>query len=1019
MKPHLLTMQAFGAYLNEITVDFRPLFQNGLFLITGPTGCGKTTILDAMSFALYGRATGTVRDARDMRSTSAAEQLDTQVSFVFELNGMLYRFDRSIALRRHKVRAGGTRVEAEYDAACYTDEGAGWKLAVSGTAAVSEEARRLLGFSCEQFNQVVVLPQGEFRRLLTASSTEKQKILETLFGTLRWQAFAVRLNEMVRETKEALGGLEIRRQAILKSAGAQNAESLRQLCRDETSACTALAAQLSESSKAYTAANDAYLQATKLDALFAEQEATQKRAAELEKQAPEIEKTRLRLQTAAQAAAVMPYYAGVETAAQRDAAARENLQTAQQASDTAAAAQTVAEKQAAKLPAQNEKLAALAAEQQRLAVLLKNAAEAGRTRSLLQKAEQEATAGREALRIAEDAVRREEENIRVLQQETARDMEEFILPLPGLREKQNTLQQALLALEEQKNVQTQTMTLQQKLTEKLREHKTISAQMEALKAALRLMEDALRSDEACHLAQTLEDGQPCPVCGSTSHPAPAALHTQGAAYDREMLEAQRTLMEKTGVQLAALVEEGAELRARYNEAKRRLAELQTKNKSLPDAAALQKELAETSTALRKSEEARNRHQQKQETLAQKQAALPRLREEQASHTARMNETESKKAALSGGLEQLLSSLPQEWRDAAAIEARQRQLAHESETLKTQTEQTASAASAAREAFAAAEARLTAAKEILTEASARLCEAHETLAAQCIRLGFPAGENPEALLLDDKKTKELQQTLTIWERALETTRQRAHELHELLLGHTRPDCAAALAAAEQLRAQTEALAAEKGRYEASLKNLTAAEAELAKAEKSTVEAQERYALCGRVAGLVGTDNPQKTPIHQFVLGLMLDDILVCANRRLNTLSRGQYALLRSEEPVRGGGSKGLELSVDDAWRGGARSVSTLSGGEMFLASLSLAFGLAEVVQSYAGGVRLDAIFIDEGFGSLDSETLETVMRTLQLLRGAGRLIGIISHVGELKERIPARIEVQKAPDGTSRVHTVAD
>ncbi len=234
MKPQNITMQAFGPYLNKTTVDFKKLYTGGLFLITGQTGCGKTTILDAMSYALYGRATGGVRDVRDMRSTAAPIDLETRVSFEFELGGRLYKFERAIKLREVKRRAGGSDLVTDYDESCHVFEDGSWSLICSGTL-VKEKAVELLGFSHEQFSQVVVLPQGEFRKLLTAPSLEKQKILETLFGTERWQNFTKSLSERSKSLNTALFETVTKKSTLYKNAGCESFEALleklAQMCR--------------------------------------------------------------------------------------------------------------------------------------------------------------------------------------------------------------------------------------------------------------------------------------------------------------------------------------------------------------------------------------------------------------------------------------------------------------------------------------------------------------------------------------------------------------------------------------------------------------------------------------------------------------------------------------------------------------------------------------------------------------------------------------------------------------------
>lgn len=1018
MKPLEIRMQAFGPYLAETTVDFASLYKNGLFLITGPTGSGKTSILDAMSFALYGRATGSVRDARDMRSTAAADAMETSVCYEFALGEERYRFERGIRIHIRKLRAGGTGRDVDYTAACFRLEGEKWRLLCEGTNDVSAAAKDLLGFSCEQFNQVVVLPQGEFRRLLTASSAEKQKILEALFGTGRWQAFMQKLNDRVRASRQKLDLLAERRAALLSGADAESEEALRADAEAAGRELENIKKQLEEEAAALASMNEEYARGNALAAQFAELDRMRARKAALAAREGEMESLRRRLEKARCAEAVLPFFRAAKAAENELAAAAEALNQAEAARASAAQAEADAEKAAERVDGLRRKTTDCVAALSRLEEAEKAAAALAEKKEALAAAQAERERAQAEFRRLEKSLAETETEEKRLGGEAERLFNEKILPLPQIAARKAELAAAADTLERKRNAQSAADELDRLVAEKLAEYREAKARLDEKTARLRELEDALSKDRAFALSLTLEEEKPCPVCGATRHPAPAKPCENGA--DEKAVAAQKKRVEDERASLDKIREAGAELRAKQQEAKRRLGELEKSLSSAKtDETAVKRELAESSAALKECGAAKERYGALQKRLAAMKgqseagrAALERARRAQA-------DAQNRAASLGGSLSQMRQGIPQELQDPEAIARRKRETAAASKAAGDEIEALTRALSAARENRSAAAARADEAAAHLDTARKRREQALSEYREKCAALDFPAARSPEEFLLGGEEAAQNEKTLADYTGEREAAERRAGELSQVLLNVPRPELSRLQKEQEALRVKTDALAARRGGVEQSLASRRAALRSLSKTRREEEEEKARFELASRLSRLTNSDNPQKTPIHQFVLGLMLDDIVASANRRLSRLTRGRYALTRSSEPLRGGGSKGLDLMVSDAWRGGERSVNTLSGGEMFLASLSLAFGLSDVVQAYAGGIRLDSIFIDEGFGTLDSETLETAMRALQELRRAGRLVGVISHLSELKDRIPSRIEVSRASDGTSLVRVSAE
>ena len=879
MKPELVRMRAFGPYLGETEVDFAPLWKAQIFLITGPTGGGKTSILDAMSFALYGQATGEAREFRDMRCTSADEKDDTLTEFIFSLGTARYRFLRTMHL--HKRRDGGR--ELQIGGECHVEEAGGWRLLVSGSSAVTRKAEEILGFTHDQFSQVVVLPQGEFRRLLLAGSSEKAKILEVLFATSIWQRTAEQITDMLKALRGQLADLEQGENLLLESVGLDDFAALEAVLTAVTQERKAAESAVRAAEKRNQAALSAFEAGQALSADFTALEGAEQRKAALDRRAEENRASLEKLEVARRAAGVLPY----------DAARRqsEEILLAKRKAD-----QTARER-------------------------LKEAAEA-----------QQKAAGRA------EGIPSAEKNLRDLQQEIARCR----ALLPDAEKLDGVLRDARAAHKAADTCRAQLdrcLADRKILDERISKgEQMVEASCTAFRAAER---EAFINEFAAKTAGALREGEPCPVCGSLHHPAPAqpvegsgrSVEETGAVYEK-----QKALLEKLKAERDALWKNEEKLRVDFSDADRQLAAAETREKEL----SARLSSGETHMALQK------------------------------------NIQEDLEAA--GTIEKEIAAVRKTAEEASA-------------------------------ALAAAKAESSALASALREAEGQAADARRAAENAALTAGFAVDADFAALALDEEERAALKKNTDAYAEAVRGTAQEVAALRARLEGKVSPDL-------DALKEEKDAAAADFGEKSAVCGRLAERQGRLADIRskiagmrESSAALREEYGRVGRVSEFVSGRNRSKTPLHNFVLGLMLDDVILAASRYLGRLSRGRYCLVRAEATGTGKGWSGLDIEVTDAHTSGRRRVSTLSGGELFLASLSLAFGLAEVVQAFSGGVRLDSIFIDEGFGTLDSETLEAAMKALAEVQAEGRLVGIISHVGELKNRIPARIEVFPGEDGS--------
>ncbi len=908
MKPLRLLLQAFGPYLEKTELDFTQFHHAGLFLITGPTGGGKTSLLDAMCFALYCRATGGRRRFQEMRCMSAGPEQPTLVEFDFRLNGQDYRFQRSqFTHENRRTKAQELRETHQ----CFRLEKEGPQLLESRSAqAVTQRAEELLHLTCEQFSQVIVLPQGDFLRLLRASSKEKGEILRTLFSAQVWERLRERFHQREKQLETAARDAENLRDALLRQEGLETTQALEAALGDQQRELD----QLREEGKSHGArlkqAEDQLRTAEEGDRLAKVQAAAEERLRQARERAGQLEKER-----------------------------PEAGQMRQEAEEL-----------------QKRSLAA-AQEQERLNHRLQalESARAAGNRAKAARQEQEKL-GREL----EGLVAKQTGLAQRIQTGLAyaKQCQEANLRLPGLLEQRQGLEKLAAGLQEAAAVQKAAQSARREA-----EQKALAA--ESLFLRLKEQEALLQSSAALELAGTLREGLPCPVCGSVHHPAPAQGGA-GPGLSPEKLEALR-VCEKEARSAAAAA--GALAQAKEAELDRARQALDQQKgawgpgleaaqaaKALEEVAAQAEKAKGLSDNLGPARQKLDRLNGEKEALAGQEA---RLRAELSGTAARAKELEAQAQEAGKGLE---GATPEAVKQAAASRAR------ESKELAEQARRLRDAAG---------------------ERETRLARAREALA-----LAEEAFKQAEA----EKKAFSLQNSRTEEEKD-------PPSLHQLR------EAAAALREEGMKRSQR------LGQAESGLRSRRATLGSVQELDARLAGLAQDYGRVSRLSRGLSGANPLKTPILQYVLSVTLDEVLVSANQFFGRLSRGRYALRLMPAPKSGGALGGLDLEVMDGASMLPRSIETLSGGEQFLASLSLAFGLSSVVQGHSGAVGLDSIFIDEGFGSLDNETLDSAMKALALLRSGGRLIGIISHVQELQGRIQEKIQVRQNAEGLASARVI--
>ena len=866
-------MRAFGPYAGETVIDFEKLQGRHLFLICGPTGAGKTTILDAMCYVLYGKTSGD-RTGEKMRSDYADSSERTEVIFDFMLGDKTYRATRSPAQMVDKKRGSGQTLAAMQASLSELEDGKEINTLRTG---IEEAAGKLIGLNADQFCQVILLPQGDFRKLLVAKADEREAILKQLFKTQRFSEFKDRLKDRldakVREKMEK----QTREDQILSTAGATDEKQLSQMVEEAGKELKEAQDIVKSREKESNEFREVYQKETALMGHFTELEKALKQDAALKNEEGRMKEMEASLSLIRSARELAPYFVQLDGITREGKQEAVKLKTAKADMETYSKLNETLEKRIQELDAMKEKR-----EEERKTAL--------KMQDLVPKAKLYGAAV-QVLKNAKNALSRAEEETKRLQA---------------------AAEAARKARDEQKE-----------------------------KA------DAVRKSyiegQAFLLAEGLEDGVPCPVCGAIHHPAPA--------------------------------------RGGDNVAK------------AEDVERAQKEYERASAAYDRANDTKEKHST---------GAYAKAMSDHAKADAQMK---------------TLEEIPEAYRDPKYLEAESTRLLTDIRKWEQDKETAAAQLRKAGADLSASQAACRNAEERREELVKKYRETESVLKEASDKAGFQSLDECKEWYKKKDTEESVRKTLEQYRADRKSTEERIKAEEQETAGKERPDMLAlnekSKALQNQLKKASERAAALKERTETLQKAVSDARA----IEKELEDLRKEEGL---IRGLYDLTSGKKTRItlERYVLGTLLDDVANAANLRLLSMSRRRYSLHRMTDES-GLGKGGLSLEVSDSFTGRSRPANTLSGGETFLASLSLALGLADVVQSRQGGVRLDTMFIDEGFGTLDPDSLNSAMNTLIDLQNTGRMVGIISHVPELEERIDARLRVTPAEKGSKAEFEIID
>lgn len=1038
MRPIKLTMQAFGPYAGTETIDFSELGNRTMFVISGKTGSGKTTIFDGISFAIYGKASGEDRNGQELRSQFAPDDLHTEVTLQFCLRGNNYYIKRSPQQEKKKERGDGYRLVGAAAELYRFDEAGEMQLLAANVRDVDERIKQIMLIDSNQFRQIVMIPQGEFRKLLISDSKEKEAILQRLFHTEIYKRIEEKLKEEATSLKKAvekqvadrnqlLGKIQATYNEELKSyldAGSVNDIIILPLLEDEIKKMTEQLEMVSKEIKVKE--KDKELTSQKLYEAenIMKQMRTRDELAErkhiLEGEKPVFESKEQDIQLAKKAALVSQQEELCHRLSQEKNSLLRDLESRKQRLEEL---KSLIQTRESELRVENEREGERKAAQEAIHTL-QQIKEEVYSFSLVEKevlsVAKELKQYKHKLNVVEEQSQNVEERLRVLQDEkTNLEKIDFLLlenerNLEKLRNEFELLEKFELGLARNKE---NILLLEQK--------KGILGQaqtrLQDAKELVATLETRWLHGQAANLARGLQDGEACPVCGSAHHPNIAVVDISEIPDEQDLKAAKEQVsgleQEKTKAETAFL-----EVQSRVSAVTESLQELQADIMKIHDDFSeetlepLKNQLIDAGKLLQSEQMKLKQGQVKFREISKEMAAYEEKRTEISIIVDNLRKQVSDASILfaekNTRLEGIKSRIPEELRSIQEFERMWQDAITKQEKLQQQFELAQKQFQETKEQYTSVEAGVATVQKHVNDKDAELNKERALFLTQMTEQGF--GKYKEYKMA--KRTQEqivyLEREVRDYYEELRSVTDRYMELYQALKDIQTPNIELLNQQLTKVQEQIQLLNDQYTDLLFKKRDNQEIHDSVLRMNEAMQVLEKRYKLVGELSDISRGQNELKITFERYVLAAFLDDILREANVRLLKMTSGRYEMNRKTDRAKGNVQSGLELLVFDQYTGQERHVKTLSGGESFKASLSLALGLADVVQNYAGGVSLETMFIDEGFGTLDPESLDQAIEALIDIQSSGRLVGIISHVPELRERIDARLEVTATQTGSA-------
>ncbi|MBY0120573.1 AAA family ATPase [Bacillus sp. S/N-304-OC-R1] len=1036
MRPLKLMLQAFGPYAGTEIIDFTKLGNRTMFVISGKTGSGKTTIFDGISYAIYGKASGEDRNGPDLRSQFAKDDLLTEVSLEFSLRNKTFFITRSPQQEKRKERGDGFTTIGAKAELYMIDENGEKQLIAANTRDVDEKIKEIMIIDSNQFRQILMIPQGEFRKLLTSESKDKEVILQRLFHTQIYKKIEEKLKEDAAKLKSSVEKqLENRDQAIQQihalyneelkgylDAGSVNDTVIMPLLDLEIESMNTELLKLADHLKTAQEKRDILQQK-----LF-EAEAIVKQL----KLREDLEKRK----------------ADLEREKDQFIVIERNISHAQKAA-VLAQQEELCHHLKKELDEANYDLASIISNLSSLSSLLKDqekqweeeknreserkslSEEISHLHNMKEDVQSLSNVKKEVFLLEQSLEKRKEERVQI--EASLKNIEKNLFARN--EEKQQIEKEQLLFVENARKIEKleeeigkfiKYEQLSQRYYLAIEEFERRNGQYENVvsrladaKATIAQLEEQWMYGQASLLASKLHKGEACPVCGSMDHPSPAGHSTEvpnendlkAAKKQTDEVEKEKTKAEAAYYDSQSTVNSLQEsMDSLLEELQKHRGNLTTdtfstvKDSILLEQSHLkstQSELSERQARLSGCIKEIDTLQQDKENLSkQLQFNMERINSETISFTEKKT-----------NFTRMIEKIPAQLQSLEAYELKLQNTVAKHDSLIKRLEAIQQAYQDTKVKVMAEKAKCETIEKQANRLKERLTIEREAFVQRMKDQGFGTYSEYSEAKKTDREIQLLELSLRNYREEVRSVHDRYEELSQQLKDVQMPNLEELNAFFNENENQIRLL---QGNYTdlfiKKKQNVDTSE-KITKINEQMKELEDRYKLIGHLYEITKGQNTYRITFERFVLAAFLDDILREANGRLRKMTSGRYELLRKTDRSKGNVQSGLELLVFDQYTGQERHVKTLSGGESFKAALALALGLADVVQQYAGGVSLETMFIDEGFGTLDPESLDQAIEALMDIQSSGRLVGIISHVPELKERIDARLEVISSQSGS--------
>ncbi|MBO0995023.1 SbcC/MukB-like Walker B domain-containing protein [Bacillus sp. SD088] len=1028
MRPLTLRLTAFGPYKDTEIIDFTKLKEQSIFVISGNTGAGKTTIFDGICFALYGSASGQDRENQTMlRSHFAEDDIHTAVELIFELHHRTYRILRQLG---HVKQGNKTKTGERYEFFEMEDDREVPCVDRQIVSEIDKKVESLLGLTQAQFKQIVMLPQGEFRKLLTSQTENKEDILRRLFKTDRYQQIGEKLRNRKKRVEEMFQQEERVKASLIQNVQATlpvregslffqvisqdhyNTQQILQGLEDEVAYYQEKKLQdhqqYEQAYKRHTEKQAEFYQAQALNEKFVELTSKRQQLQQLAKQLPVFAQKETQWELAERASTIEPYEQQVKEWREEEEKKRKAYEQAVHAKKQIEADYQQTLKKYQQEEGKEEKREQLRRELTRLQDYLPTVKEIDQVKQQIQVLEQQVSQAHTQLEAIKQKRKEKADTVEKWQQQIM-ELEKRVSKYPEKNDLLAEKREQWKVLHEYHKYALKQTSLDQELQQK-------KQVFEQKKSEYLEQEKNWFNQQALVLASHLHDGEACPVCGSLEHPKKAA--DKGGMISKEQLETFKKTVEHCEHEYHALKVDWTantkQLQDRQDdvevldltieEVPMKLEQLKKEGKVLSEEV---EKLKSDQRLLAKWKSDLDGQQQELKQFDKKKDELEELYQEK-----RLKAENTKTLYM-----ERIRTIPEELRVLKQLETQMQNTKKEKIALEQAWEQVQQQLQNIQDKKTKAISNVESTEREQMDTIAKRKKMEATFQSLLQKSEFATEELYRSAKMSEEARAELKNEIQQFKQTRSFLEGQVKELEISLQDKEEVNL-------QQLQQQLEEF---KQAYETALNQWEHSKKihveaiqlrdKITEAEKRVRESERQLAVLTDLFDVIRGQNQQKVSFERYLQIDYLEQIIEAANLRLKKLSNGQYDLIRSDRQESHGRQSGLALDIYDAYTGQTRDVKTLSGGEKFNASLCLALGMSDVIQSFQGNISIETMFIDEGFGTLDEEALNKAIDALVDLQQLGRMIGVISHVQELKSIFPAILEVKKTKEGHSQAQFI--